>query len=908
MSKYTLGSITNATYTNDWSRVPRDPLTVGLMITQGVGYGTAAALAAAGTWGFMTYAVGYIAVSLVASAALKALTPKPKSTDSGGTMVNARGATNAAELVYGQVRKGGTITYIETTGSKNKILHQIIVLAAHEVEEIGDIYFNDEIVTMSNENVTSAPYNGYAKVYKHRGNQTSINTAFANSTKTLANTLHQEVNDDTDKELPTDFIGKGVAYLYCRFVYNQDAFAAGLPTVTAVVKGKKVVRTINGTPQAAAYSTNPAWCVRDFLTSSYGLNDNQIDYATFEAAADVCNETQKDGVNIYSDGSKRYEMNGIIPLDQSMGDVLTDMVTTMGGSLFWGSGYWKLYAGSFIAPTKTFTLDDFRSGISIDTRVSLRDSFNKVTGTFNDKSQDWISADYPAVTSSLFLADDNNVASALDLPLPFTTNSLQAQLLAKQTLMRAREQIALSADFSLDALDVEVGDFIKLDIDRYGWGGADAKTFEVVGWRLNPDADGIIKIRLDLRESSENAYGFTVDDEKAILSNNSSLLKYYEVPDISLSGTQEYREVNQNVVNALVINITSDSVEQIDSVIVQYKKATDTKYKSVGQAILVNEGNDVGRFEVVGIDVPDIDSVPAYIDYDIRATPVNGLGYKGTTKSATVRVTADNTPPAAPTNLQKELSGGTLFFSWEPVADLDLSHYTLWYSSTSTATFGDASLVKKVPRIARPATSITTPAISGAFFVSAVDKTGNESTTAAKVVVSGSELPALGYSITSTEHPSFSGTKSNATVSSGALFMTNYSTAGSTGTYDFDHDGSSYIDVGTSRTLRLSNELTMQRKHANAVNGEINWDDIPNNWDTWPQNFDDWTDEQADFADYSVLIQARAASTVAGLTSASWVGASGEIVGRYVEFRATLSNTNANVSPSITALTATVEY
>jgi hypothetical protein len=906
MSKYTLGDITKASYTNDWSRVPRATV-IGSAILSGLNLGSIAS----STFIFgMTYAtvVGQIAITLVTSVLMKALMPKPKMPE-GGTMVNARGATNAAELVYGQVRKGGTITYIETTGSTNKILHQIIVLAAHEVQEIGDIYFNDEIVTMSNENVTSEPYNGYAKVYKHRGNQTSINTAFANSTKTLANTLHQEVNDDTNNELPTDFIGKGVAYLYCRFVYNQDAFAAGLPTVTAVVKGKKVVRTVNGTAQTAAYSANPAWCVRDFLTSSYGLNDNQIDYATFEAAADICDETQKNGVDIYTDGSKRYEMNGTIQLDQPMGSVLTDMVATMGGSLFWGAGYWKLYAGSFITPTKTLTLDDFRSGISIDTRVSMRDNFNKVTGTFNDKEQDWISADYPAVTSSLFLADDNNVESALDFQLPFTTNNLQAQLLAKQTLMRSREQITLSADFSLEALDLEVGDFVKLEIDRYGWGSSAAKTFEVVGWRLSPSSEtGDIRINLSLRESSENAYGFTVDDEKAILSNNSTLLRYYEVPDITVSGNQEYREVNQNVVNVLAINVTSDSVEQIDSVIVQYKKATETNYKTVGQAILVNQGNDVGRFEVVGIDVPDIDSSPAYIDYDVKATPVNGLGYKGATQTTTVRVTADNTPPAAPTNLQKELSGGTLFFSWDPVADLDLSHYTLWYSSTSTASFGDASLVKKVPRIARPATSITAPAISGAFFVSAVDKTGNESNTAAKITVAASELPSLGYSITSTEHSAFSGIKSNATVSSGQLFMTTYNTAGSTGTYDFHHGGVGYIDVGAARTIRLSNELTMQRKHANAVNGQINWDDIPQNWDTWPQNFDDWTSEQADFADFSVNIQARAASTVAGLTSAPWVGASGEIVGHYVEFRATLSNTNANVSPSITALTAKVEY
>ena len=62
---------------------------------------------------------------------------------------------------------------MEVTGGGNKILHQIIALAHHEVEEIGDIYFNDQIVNMNNEDVTSFPYVGFVKVYKHLGNQTS---------------------------------------------------------------------------------------------------------------------------------------------------------------------------------------------------------------------------------------------------------------------------------------------------------------------------------------------------------------------------------------------------------------------------------------------------------------------------------------------------------------------------------------------------------------------------------------------------------------------------------------------------------------------------------------------------------------------------------------------------------------
>lgn len=108
--------------------------------------------------------------------------------------------------------------------------------------------------------------------------------------------------------------------------------------------------------------------------------------------------------------------------------------------------------------------------------------------------------------------------------------------------------------------------------------------------------------------------------------------------------------------------------------------------------------------------------------------------------------------------------------------------------------------------------------------------------------------------------------------------------------------------------LGLSSSITVARKHLDAVNGEVNWDDIPNNWDTWPDNWDTWTDETANFNDYSVTIEARAGNTVTEMNNASFVTGSGEIVGRYIQFRATLANTQAKITPNISALSATVEY
>lgn len=387
MSKYKLGDYTVKNW-NSWDRVPRDPLTVGVMITQGIGYGAAAAGIAAGTIaaGFGTYLVGYLATTAITSWAMNALAPKLDrgALTSGQILSNAISGVAAQDFVYGRVRKGGIVTFFEATGDENKYLHQIIVLAGHEVHSVDDIYINDQIATFSGDFVTTAgsgdeqvDWDSKIRIKKYDGSQTSADSDLVSETSVDSN-----------------FKGLGLSYLYVRYEYDQDVFASGVPTVTAIVRGKKVYdpRTTNTT-----YSNNAALCIRDFLTSSYGLADTAIDDVSFAAAANECDES----ISLSGGGiESRYELNGIVQANRPVGDVLGDMVTACAGTLFWGSGYWKLKAGAYSAPVKTLTLDDLRSPINLDTRITMRDNFNRVSGTFNDAAQNWITADYPQLTST----------------------------------------------------------------------------------------------------------------------------------------------------------------------------------------------------------------------------------------------------------------------------------------------------------------------------------------------------------------------------------------------------------------------------------------------------------------------------------------------------------------------------
>lgn len=516
---------------NSWSENPRaEAIAFSLF---GGGFATSAAFAAS-TVGMFAIAGVSIGLSLVTSWAVAALTPMPP-TPKQSILVNGRDAAAPQDFIYGTVRKGGTITYYESTRG-GSVLHQIIALAGHEVDDIVEVYANDEVLELSDD---SYDFNGRTgagwvlnnnwgdkddgpelRVLYHTGSQTAITDPFANSsTASLSNTLFEDSDEGsanfggTGQPTKESFVGTGIAYLYIRYSYNAGVFKNGLPLFTAKIKGRPVYDPRTDT---TAWSDNAALCIRDFIANAYGLGDPQVDDTAFGVAANICDET----VALAAGGTeKRYTINGVVRADQSYGDVLQEMTTACAGTLFWGTGKWKLHVGAYSAPVKDFTLDDIRSSISLQTRVNLRDQFNKVQGVFTDAGSDYIPVDYPPIESATFKAQDNGVEQVLDLDLPFTTSAAAAQRLAKLTLFRGREQMSFTADFGLSAFEVEVGDIISLTMSRYGW---EAKEFEVVGWVFGADDAGALRISLTLRETSEAAFDWNAE-ESDIISNDSNL-------------------------------------------------------------------------------------------------------------------------------------------------------------------------------------------------------------------------------------------------------------------------------------------------------------------------------------------------------------------------------------------------
>ena len=838
-------------------------------------------------------------VSVALGAALQGLAPKPTvSGTNRGYQTNSIGPAQDHQIIYGKMKVGGAIVFDEGTGTNNKHLHRVIAVAGHEIQSFDEIYVNDEVVTLNSQGFVTAP-SKYVKQTTDRvktGEDSDGRPIYSEVTsydyviriKTHNGSPDQTADSDLVSESNSKWTNehrlRGIAYMYARLSFDADIFPNGIPVITAVVKGKKLYDPRTG---STAWSDNPALCLRDYLTSKYGLEENtvNIDDTLVSSAANVCDQT-----NTLA-STTRYTCNGAFTTASTPYDMLSELLKSMGGSMWYAQGKWRMKPAYWTAPVMDLNEDDLRSSISVGTRHSRRDNFNVIKGTFRGEESNWQTTDYPQVTNSAFLTADNNQESVADVDLAFTDNSIEARRLALISLERNRQQLTVNGSFGLKTLELQVGDNIRLTNSRFGWTN---KEFEVVSWSFGL-TDGLdLQTQMTLRETAESVFD-EVSDGVVYERDNTLLPSPFFVPSVGVSSSVVAKIFAEKLVNELTLTITSGASESIDKVQVQYRNQTDagddTKWLNVSDGPL-------GKFIIIDLEKGF---------YEARARAVNTFGNIGEWEYLfNIEVDALSAPPADITNFGHELSGGTLFLDWTAVPDLDLSYYQVKHSPlTSGVAWGDGSIV--LSKIARPATNASLPARSGTFLIKAYDKNLNESLNATSLVVLPNELPPLGTSQTITEDPAFGGTKTNCIVVSNQLEIDNTSASSPTATYLMQNQAN-YIDTGSSRNARATGDVVFERLYDN---GTLLWDALPQLFDTWPDNFDNWTDENAAFGDVNVLVYVRATpdDPSGSPTWGAWSLANGAtVVGRAFEFKAELESTNTYFTPSVISLDGRIEY
>ena len=834
----------------------------------------AGGLSVAGVTGGFVFAglSGYAAIAasiltnVVLGAAMRALSPKPSTASANrGYQTTAIGTALDHQVIYGKMRVAGARIYDEATGTNNAYLHRILAFAGHEIQSFDEIYVNDELVTLSvgGEVVTPTKYAGKLRFKLHLGSPNQTADTFLVSESAHWTTQHTL---------------NGIAYMYVRMKFDADAFPNGIPEFTAVVSGKKVYDPRTST---TAWSDNPALCLRDYLTSpTYGLQEDvaNIDDDLVKSAANVCDQTNTIA------GTTRYTCNGAFTLSVTPYDMLNSLLTSMDGSMWYSQGKWRMKPAYWTTPVLDLNEDDLRSNLSVSTRHSRRNNFNTVKGTFRGEESNWQTTDYPQVTNSAFVSADNSQESVADIDLPFTDNSVEARRIALISLERNRQQLTVDASFGLNTLQVQVGDNVRLTNTRFGWTN---KEFEVVAWNFGL-TDGLdLQTQMTLRETAESVYD-EVSDGVVYERDNTTLLSPFDVPPVGLSAVTRTQVIREKLTNIITLSVTSGASERVDYVESEFKVSSAVDWITLGTGQL-------GNFEA--IDLQDG-------DYDFRARAINTFGIKGAWQTLLgVNASGLLQPPADVTGFVAEVNGSVITLDWNAVPDLDLSYYIIRYSPDLVgASWGNAQTY--VNKVSRPASSVSIPARAGTFMVKAVDKSGITSINYTSVVVPVANIEPFTNTITLTDSPTFSGTKTNTEVVSSELRITNYVVGPSEGEYLF----SNYLETTDNTVKRCRVYVSGLTTRHDATAGLF--DDQPALFDNASGLFDD-LGGSSQFSDTNIT---TLVSTTQDDPSGTPVWSSysaikvADLSARAFRFKVKLTSTANNITPSISSLTAYVEY
>jgi hypothetical protein len=465
--------------------------------------GTAGAIIGGIAGGVVSFGVSFLGSKVFGKESDKPkFDPLPLAADikGGGRTQMIRQPIVTHRIVYGETRVSGPIVFIhsrpvDASSDKLDVLHVVIVLAAHEAEEIGDIYFNDEVVALDgNGDATAEPYKQgstvFASINKHIGTDTQL--------------ADQDLIDNSGGKWTSAHRLRGLAYIHAQLRFDEKAYVSGLPNISAIVKGRKVY---DPRTSQTVWSDNAALCILDYLMAGFGLGaaSDEIDEDSFIAAANICDET----VSTISGTEKRYTCSGVVDLGSKPRDVLEDMLTACAGFLTYTGGKWRLKVGAFEAPVMTLETKHAREPLLLTPHRSRRKLVNTIRGAFISPAHQWQPTDYPSVTRTAYVAQDGDEEASATLDLPYTQSHTMAQRIAFIALEKNRRQKQILFPANMVGFQVSAGSTIAVNWPRMGLAGLPC---QVTTWLMTED----MGVDLTLDEDGADIYGFSVSDLQSL--------------------------------------------------------------------------------------------------------------------------------------------------------------------------------------------------------------------------------------------------------------------------------------------------------------------------------------------------------------------------------------------------------
>jgi predicted nucleic acid-binding Zn-ribbon protein len=516
--------------------------TVASAVGVSIGFFTALAIGAA----------TIVAAGMLANKLISNLYEMPQMDTDQSRQNTVKSTVEPQKIIYGETLVSGPIAFVGVAGTKNKDLYHAVVLAGHEVNAITDIHFDNQVIPSSaidgSGNVTSG-------VFGPKGGETicKVNKKLGGAGQTADADLSA-----TFASVGANHKGTGLAYIVTKWSLidkSQETWDQYKPqNIKALVQGRKVydyrlddelVKPNVNNASFIAYSTNPVWCLIDYLINTdFGMsvNPNRIDWDAAVVAADACDAT----VSVPGGVEKRFTCNGVLFGTDSHKTNINKLLSSMNGMMSYTNGQFVIRAGVYEAPSVSLNEDSLTGAVSVKTSVERSDRFNTVNGVFIDPSQNYKSTEFPEVFTTAARNRDNDEILTKEIQLPMTNSRFMAQRIANKLVQQSDQQKVVTFPTNLSGMEVAIGDRVSLSLAEFNWSN---KVFLCLGWTLSDSGNG--GINLILREDDSGSYADPAVGEYSTVSSTGALVEGFRgVPDPSnLSATAGLKSIELNWTN-----------------------------------------------------------------------------------------------------------------------------------------------------------------------------------------------------------------------------------------------------------------------------------------------------------------------------------------------------------------------
>ena len=853
------------------------------------------------------------------------LVPEPEIPDFGqdfsdennrGALVNKFNANAHIPIVYGTRKVGGNVVFLETSGTDNQYLYMALVLSEGEVADIDAIFINDNQVTWSGDiadNTQITVGSGDANFFSG-SSLITCEPHFGSDSQTASSLLSTLSSWTSNHRL------RGLCYLAIRFEWNQDKFGS-LPTVQAVVKGKKVYNpnldsTVTGGSGSHRkddnstweYSDNPILQLLDYLRNDrfgMGIANSYFDsnFADWQTATDVCDAN----ITPYSGASQidLMDSHAVVDTSKKAIDNVKNFIRGARAYLNFSGGIYNVLVETTGSASITLTEDNIIGGISVKSK-NKNSRYNRVIVNFTnpDKNYQSDTAQFPPVDETGFASADQHATMKtadggllLEGRFDFTmlTSPYQAQEMAEIILRRSRSSLDISLIADATALDLAVGDIVNI---THATPSFSAKPFRVQGLNVNSN----YTVTMQCSEHQDSFYTFGTQQEVASIPNTTLPNPFVIQPPASVTLSDQLIEYNDGtVIVALDVTIGASPDNFIDFYQVEYKLSTDSDF------IIYAQGSGLNHRVLNVIDQQT---------YDVRVKAVNSAGVSSTFVSAQRKIVGAIAPPSDITDFSCNVSGQEAHLSWEAVTDLDLAFYNLRFSEETDGTADWQNSVALVEKISRPATSISVPVRQGTYLIKAVDKLGNFSSNATAIISNVTSAINFNNITTQAEHPTFGGTFTDTILVDDAIELDSTELFDSaSGNFDDDTDrffdqGASNFDFVSSGNYEFANVIDIGAKHTVRITASMtqtsdNPDDL---FDGRTGNFDDASSNFDGDTPANCNAHLEIATSDDNVTFTDFRGfVIGEYEARYLKFRVVLISRDNASTPVVSAVSVTVD-